>query len=42
MKTLEIIKNDLNPTWNVFEITSEDLCSGDYDQNFKVYKYILI
>ncbi|XP_013408869.1 copine-8 isoform X2 [Lingula anatina] len=35
----EVIKNTLNPNWNVFTIPVRSLCNGDYDRSIKVECY---
>lgn len=35
----EVFKNSLNPTWTMFEISSQTLCSSDADRRIKVVCY---
>lgn len=33
---LQVVKNNLNPTWKSFEITTQKLCNNDPDRIIKV------
>ena len=39
VKKSEIIKKNLNPTWNEFEISAKLLCNGDHQRTLKVDIY---
>ena len=37
---LQVIKNNLNPSWRPFEIKAQRLCAGDVEKQIKVIIFI--
>ena len=42
MVILQVVKNDLNPSWMSFSIALATLCGGDYDAPIRVSSIIMI
>lgn len=42
MVILQVVKNNLNPSWMSFSITLATLCGGDYDAPIRVSSIIMI
>ena len=39
---IQVVKNNLNPSWMSFSITLATLCGGDYDAPIRVSSIIMI
>lgn len=39
VKTSEVIKNNLNPTWAPMTLSLNDMCNGDYNKSLKIDVY---
>lgn len=42
MVILQVVKNNLNPSWMSFSIALATLCGGDYDAPIRVSSIIMI
>ena len=42
MEILQVVKNNLNPSWMSFSIALATLCGGDYDAPIRVSSIIMI
>lgn len=42
MVILQVVKNNLNPSWMSFSIALVTLCGGDYDAPIRVSSIIMI
>ena len=42
MVILQVVKNNLNPSWMSFSIALATLCGGDYDAPIRVSSIIII